>query len=80
MITIAHRLQTIMDYDKIVSTPFCLVHLTRLAVTAFQMVLDAGELVEFDTPKNLLVKKGGVFSALVEESEDREILKAMVIS
>lgn len=51
-----------------------------MAVTAFQMVLDAGELVEFDTPKNLLVKEGGVFSALVEESEDREILKAMVIS
>lgn len=44
------------------------------------MVLDEGELVEFDTPKGLLAKNDGVFSALVEESEDREFLKAMVIS
>ncbi|KAJ3119501.1 hypothetical protein HK100_000285 [Physocladia obscura] len=30
------------------------------------MVLDAGELVEFDTPSNLLGKDGGLFKALVD--------------
>ncbi|KAI5122638.1 hypothetical protein M0805_008723 [Coniferiporia weirii] len=55
LITIAHRLQTIMDYDKI-------------------MVLDAGQVVEFDSPKKLLEKEKGFLRALVDESDDREIL------
>ncbi|KZT53818.1 hypothetical protein CALCODRAFT_486059 [Calocera cornea HHB12733] len=55
LMTIAHRLQTIMDYDKI-------------------MVLDAGKLVEFDSPLKLLEKEGGIFRALVEESGDKEKL------
>ncbi|KZO93694.1 ATP-binding cassette transporter [Calocera viscosa TUFC12733] len=55
LITIAHRLQTISDYDKI-------------------MVLDAGKLVEFDSPLKLLEKEGGIFRALVEESGDKEKL------
>lgn len=38
------------------------------------LVLDAGRLVEFDTPLHLLQKKSGVFKALVEESADRDIL------
>ncbi|KAH8108752.1 P-loop containing nucleoside triphosphate hydrolase protein [Phellopilus nigrolimitatus] len=54
-ITIAHRLQTIMDYDKIV-------------------VLDAGQLVEFDSPKKLLEKESGLLRALVDESDDRDVL------
>ncbi|EKM56946.1 uncharacterized protein PHACADRAFT_172648 [Phanerochaete carnosa HHB-10118-sp] len=58
VITVAHRLQTIMDYDKI-------------------MVLDAGRLVEFDTPRALLQKEGGRLRALVDESADREELYAM---
>ncbi|KAI5122642.1 hypothetical protein M0805_008726 [Coniferiporia weirii] len=55
LITIAHRLQTIMDYDKI-------------------MVLDAGRVIEFDSPKKLLEKEKGLLRALVDESDDREIL------
>ncbi|KAI5122640.1 hypothetical protein M0805_008724 [Coniferiporia weirii] len=55
LITIAHRLQTIMDYDKI-------------------MVLDAGQIVEFDSPKKLLGIEKGLLRALVDESDDREIL------
>ena len=40
------------------------------------MVLDAGRLVEFDTPKALL-QKNGLLRALVDESADKDILHAM---
>ncbi|KZT60642.1 hypothetical protein CALCODRAFT_553559 [Calocera cornea HHB12733] len=53
LITIAHRLHTIMDYDKI-------------------MVLDAGKLVELDTPLALLQNEKSYFRSLVEESGDKE--------
>jgi ABC-type multidrug transport system fused ATPase/permease subunit len=38
------------------------------------MVLDAGNMVEFDSPTNLLKKSGGFLKSLVEESGDREVL------
>jgi hypothetical protein len=41
------------------------------------MVLDAGKLVEFDSPQNLLQKESGLFKALVDESHDRGELYAM---
>lgn len=58
LLIVAHRLQTIMDADKI-------------------MVLDTGRIVEFGTPPELL-KKDGLFKALVEESADKEALYAML--
>lgn len=48
IITVAHRLNTILDSDRIV-------------------VLDKGEVVEFDTPQNLL-KKRGIFYGLVKQA------------
>ena len=48
VITIAHRIKTIINYDKI-------------------LVLSNGEIVEYDTPQNLLDKKG-LFYQLYKES------------
>jgi len=57
LIIVAHRLQTIMDADKI-------------------MVLDAGRIVEFNSPAELLKNEAGFLRALVDESTDREYLLA----
>ncbi|KAJ7630116.1 P-loop containing nucleoside triphosphate hydrolase protein [Mycena polygramma] len=42
------------------------------------MVLDTGRIIEFDTPQNLLEIKDGHFHRLVDESEDRDALYAMI--
>jgi len=59
LITIAHRLQTIMNSDKI-------------------LVLDAGKLVEFDSPASLLRQENGAFRSLVDGSGDKEYLYTLV--
>ncbi|KAG6899540.1 hypothetical protein C0993_009321 [Termitomyces sp. T159_Od127] len=60
VITVAHRLQTVMDSDRI-------------------MVLDAGNIVEFDAPHVLLQKNNGFLRTLVDESGDREALHAAAV-
>ncbi|KAM0786571.1 hypothetical protein ACM66B_002027 [Microbotryomycetes sp. NB124-2] len=49
LITIAHRLRTIIDYSRV-------------------LVIDKGELVEFDSPRNLLSNDKGTFHRLCQES------------
>ena len=49
VLTIAHRLKTIMDSDKI-------------------LVLDAGIVSEFDTPKNLLRNVDSIFYSLAKDA------------
>jgi len=46
VLTVAHRLNTVMDYDKI-------------------LVLDKGEIAEFDIPKKLLDNENGVLTSMV---------------
>jgi ATP-binding cassette subfamily C (CFTR/MRP) protein 1 len=51
VLTIAHRLNTIMDSDRV-------------------LVLDDGEIVEYDTPEVLLSKKDGYFRAMIDKSHE----------
>lgn len=55
IITIAHRLQTIIDYDKV-------------------LVLENGEVVEYDDPWELIRKEEGSFRAMCETSGDFDTL------
>lgn len=50
VLTIAHRLNTIMDSDRV-------------------LVLDNGNIAEFDSPENLLKKEDGLFKAMIEKSK-----------
>lgn len=49
IITIAHRIKTIINFDKIIS-------------------LENGEIMEFDSPKNLLKNSDGIFYNLYNKS------------
>lgn len=49
VLTIAHRLNTVMDSDKV-------------------LVMDAGTMVEFDHPYNLLKNKDGYFYKMVNQT------------
>ncbi|KAM0755443.1 P-loop containing nucleoside triphosphate hydrolase protein [Meredithblackwellia eburnea MCA 4105] len=59
VLTIAHRLQTVIDYDRI-------------------LVLEHGRMVEFDSPKNLLLRKNSIFRSMCEKGADWEEVKKRV--
>lgn len=65
-----------MDCDKIVRSSRTIVNWKEL-IYDLQMVLDAGRLIEFDSPKALLLEKDGLFRALVDESDDRSTLLSL---
>ncbi|KAJ1736346.1 hypothetical protein LPJ72_001503 [Coemansia sp. Benny D160-2] len=58
ILCIAHRLRTVIDYDRV-------------------LVLDKGKVAEFDTPKDLLQKKDGIFRGMCEKSGEIEHLLAI---
>ncbi|KAJ2850080.1 hypothetical protein IWW36_002185 [Coemansia brasiliensis] len=58
LLCIAHRLRTIIDYDRV-------------------LVLDKGQVAEFDTPWNLLHKPEGLFRSMCEQSGELEHLLAV---
>ena len=49
ILTIAHRLKTIMDSDKI-------------------LLLDSGRVLEFDSPKRLLIRKSSAFYSMAKDA------------
>ncbi|CAJ0609669.1 unnamed protein product [Cylicocyclus nassatus] len=49
VLTIAHRLNTVMDCDRL-------------------LVMDAGRVIEFDTPSALLAKQDGLFRSMAEDA------------
>ena len=49
VLTIAHRLHTIMDYDRI-------------------LVIDFGQVMEFDTPKSLISNESSIFYSLAKDA------------
>jgi len=62
VLTIAHRLNTVMDSDRV-------------------LVMDAGTMVEFDHPYNLLKNKDGFLYKMVEQTgtETSELLHNLAV-
>ncbi|KAG0252846.1 hypothetical protein BG011_006711 [Mortierella polycephala] len=58
LLTIAHRLRTIIDFDKV-------------------LVMDHGQVVQFDTPWNLLREEGGIFRGMCKRSGEFDLLVEM---
>uniref|UniRef100_A0A915DNB5 Multidrug resistance-associated protein 1 n=1 Tax=Ditylenchus dipsaci TaxID=166011 RepID=A0A915DNB5_9BILA len=60
ILTIAHRLNTVLDYDKI-------------------LVMDAGKVVEYDTPNNLLSNPDSLFTSLAKHAGLVETRKNLTV-
>ncbi|KAB1222717.1 ABC transporter C family member 2 [Morella rubra] len=62
MLIIAHRLNTIIDTDRI-------------------LLLDAGQVLEYDTPEELLLNEGSAFSRMVQSTgpKNAQYLRSLVV-
>ncbi|KAF9149045.1 hypothetical protein BG015_009183 [Linnemannia schmuckeri] len=58
LLTIAHRLRTIIDFDKV-------------------LVMDHGQVVQFDTPWKLIREEGGIFRNMCQRSGEFDLLVEM---
>ncbi|KAF9113681.1 hypothetical protein BGX27_001044 [Mortierella sp. AM989] len=58
ILTIAHRIRTIADFDRV-------------------LVMNAGEVAEFDKPLTLMKKEGGLFRSMCERSSEFDALLAI---
>ncbi|CAG2100059.1 unnamed protein product, partial [Medioppia subpectinata] len=74
VITIAHRLNTIIDSDKVMVSQGLIggwVRITCVVLIVYvfvDQVLDAGQVVEYDIPHHLLDTSDGLFSKLVKQT------------
>ena len=74
LLCIAHRLRTVIDYDRVLVLGKWLTIIIELLINIF---IDAGRLVEFDTPKALLNSPTSLFRHLCERSGELEALMAI---
>jgi len=71
ILTIAHRLETIMDSDRIlVSCEY-----SEQVMLHYLQVLSSGKVIEYDTPYNLLQTHNSVFSLMVERTGPLESVR-----
>ncbi len=75
VITIAHRLHTIMDSSRYIDSDLILkrYHFKLILILSTLLifriiVLDQGKIIEMDTPKNLLENKNSVFYSMAMEA------------
>ncbi|RUP46193.1 hypothetical protein BC936DRAFT_147231 [Jimgerdemannia flammicorona] len=70
------RIQTIIRQEFAHSTLLCIAHRLRTIIDYDRVIVlgDNGRLVEFDTPSNLLRRKGSIFRQLCESEGDSEAI------
>lgn len=70
--TIAHRLRTVIDYDRVTFSSLytCFFVLLRIAIQI--MLLSDGRIVEFDKPQVLLADSSSKFHALCKATGKEE--------
>jgi ABC-type multidrug transport system fused ATPase/permease subunit len=54
VLTIAHRLQTILDYERVI-------------------VVENGQIAEFDSPQTLLANPNSLFASMVADEERNKV-------
>lgn len=78
VITIAHRLLTVIGTSRAPSFPVLALTVRHPSDYDRILVLDAGCLVEYDTPRALLELPGGKFRKFCDQSADRVALRRAV--